>query len=180
MKYGRHLTVGVLISSIFAACCSPFGSGGGRGREVESWEASNHVFRIRVTEYQEDDPVYLTRFFYNFKAAPVSSHDWSEITTVVSDDDIPLPREQVRFVSDRVGYFFMLSTYAVTTDGGSTWSVSDVRKDFFGAENNYVIIKDVDISLSGIGTMRLSPTIPQQKNFPALHTTDYGLHWVVK
>jgi hypothetical protein len=157
--------------------CFFLNRGGERGEVFDKWETANQSFKIRVTEYAEKNPVVLTHFFYVFEVFPAGSDGWHKITAVRTDDDIPIPRESVRFVNVKTGYFFMSSKYAVTTDTGHTWTVLDAEKDLPDWQTNGTYIKEVQIAPDGSGTMTLPP-FAGRKGY-ILKTTDYGQHWSV-
>jgi hypothetical protein len=144
-------------------------------REIERWEITNHTFRIRVTAYPEENGWFIAGAYYVFQCTRVTDGNWREIMTVRHDDPVKIPREQVRFVSDQVGYVFMLYNYAVTVDGGATWSVWYAPKDLPGWRAMRADIDDVQILRDGSGRMRLRSATDQPA--PELHTTDYGKHW---
>jgi hypothetical protein len=97
------------------------------------------------------------------------------------DDPVPIPRDQVRFVSDQIGFVFMGWMYAVSTDGGKKWSVWNAEHDLPNWECcNYRLITDVTIAGNGSGVMRLSPIRDRRGEVPELHTSDYGRHWRVE
>ncbi len=101
-----------------------------RGKVIETWQTGNNSFRLRVTAYNEKNTFpALGGGYYVFESAPVSSDQWKEIMTFRHDDPIAIPKDQVRFLSDQVGYVFMGWLYAVTTDGGHSWSLWDASKD---------------------------------------------------
>lgn len=94
------------------------------------------------------------------------------------DDPVPIPREQVRFVNDRIGYVFMGWMYAATTDGGRSWSVWDARKDLPDWSCcNYRLIQDVRMQLDGVGRMTLNPIPGRPAEASELETQDYGQSW---
>lgn len=97
------------------------------------------------------------------------------------DDRVGIPKDQVRFVSNKIGYVYMGWMYAVTKDAGASWSVWDAKKDLANWQCcNYGLIRDVSIGFDGTGVMRLNP-IPQRRGeVPELHTKDFGQHWSVK
>src|SRR2546421_5602863 len=136
----------------------------------EQAEFNNNIFRIRVTAYAEENAGFVGGAYYVFESAPAGSNDWGKIVTVRHDDPIPIPRQQIRFVSDKVAYVFMIWTYAVTTDGGSTWKVWDAFKDLPQLQD-HPAIDEVQIKLDGTGRMTFkSSTVTA----PELHTDDYG------
>src|SRR4051812_35851994 len=108
MKRKRILLIAsVCLVAVLAFISAPvvlkhlmFGSGGGRGRVIHTWEAANKTFKIRVTEYEEKDPVWLHRFNYVFETSPAGVDSWRELIDTWKDDDLPIPAESVKFLSD--------------------------------------------------------------------------------
>ena len=147
------------------------------GAVTESWEAQNDNFKIRV-ERRAENCLFLCGAYYIFQSSPASSDSWREIMTFRHDDSNPIPRDQVRFVNDRIGYVFMGWKYSVTTDGGATWSIWDATNDLPNWECcNYGLIKDVLIAPDGTGVMTLNPISQRRGEVPELHTKDFGQHW---
>jgi hypothetical protein len=148
------------------------------GEKVETWETTNQTFRVRIDRHAERFMVPVAGAYYVFQSAPSGSNSWRDIMTFRHDDPVPIPREQVRFVSDRVGYLFMGWMYAVTTDGGANWVVWDAGKDLpnWGC-CNYGLIRDVRLELDGTGVMILNPIPERRGEAPELRTKDYGRHW---
>jgi hypothetical protein len=148
-----------------------------RGRVLETWETANSLFRIRVTAYA-DTSQFLAGGRYVFQSAPVGSDDWQEIMTLRFDDPVPIPREQVRFVDDHIGYAFMGAAYAVTIDSGHTWTLwnADVElKDRVDVHSRS--IEKVDVAADGTGVMKLYANPFQKGPAPILRTQDHGRHW---
>ncbi len=177
----KILAIGFLCGVIALAFGYQFLFGPQRGKKVnETWEATNKNFKVNVTAYAEENGGFVAGAYYVFRSAVAGSDDWSEIMTFRHDDPVAIPREQVRFVNDEIGYVFMGWMYAVTTDGGSTWSVWSAEKDLPDWQCcNYRLIQDVRIAPDGTGRMRLNPIPQRQGEVPELHTTDYGRHWSV-
>ena len=153
-----------------------------QGREVlDTWETGNQVFKVRVTAYDEEGGGFVPGAYYVFQSAAGASKDWKDIMTFRNDDPIPIPRGQIHFMNDRIGYVFMGWMYAVTTDGGVVWSVWSAENDLPGWQCcNYGLIVKVDIAPNGRGTMTLNPIPGRRGEVPSLHTDDYGKHWSVK
>jgi hypothetical protein len=147
------------------------------GSIAESWETSNRTFKLRVDRHSEEN-TFVGGAYYVFRSAPAGSDTWREIMTFRHDDPNPIPRDQVRFVNDQVGYVFMGWMYAVTTDGGANWSVWDAGRDLPNWKCcNYGLIEEISLELNGTGVMILDP-IPQRRGeVPELRTKDYGRHW---
>ncbi len=58
----------------------------------------------------------------DFRSAAATSEDWQTIVTFRHDDQVPMPRENVRFVNEHIAYAFMGWKYVITTDSGKTRS----------------------------------------------------------
>lgn len=145
----------------------------------ESYEITNHVFKVRISAYREKDVFsVLAGRYYEFQSSSVVSPHWKTIMTFRHDDPVPIPREQVRFVNDQICYVYMGWVYAVTTNGGDTWSVWNAEKDLPNWECcNYSLIRDVSLNSQGIGNMILRPISGRRGEIPLLKTLDYGRHW---
>ena len=147
------------------------------GKVIESWETSNQAFRVRVDQHSEEH-AFVTGAYYVFRSAPSGTEDWRDIMTFRHDDLIPIPRDQIRFVNDRVGFVFMGWKFAATTDGGGSWSVWDAETDLPKWRCcNYELIQDVHLEVTGKGTMTLKAIPDRSGEVPELHTNDYGRHW---
>lgn len=150
---------------------------GTRGKVLDRWETTNATFRVRVTAYKEN-VLIVPGTYYVFQSAPVRSEVWQEIMTLKFDGPAQIPREQVRFVDDRVAYAFMGETYSVTTDGGHTWTLWNSEAALRNQPD--VVsrsIKMVSIRADGTGTMQLYEHPYQKGATPTLRTEDYGRHW---
>lgn len=167
----------VAVASVWALCQRPK-----RGNRIdERWETGNGAFNIRVTAYAEANGGLDAGAYYVFESKRVGSNDWLQINTFRHDDPVRIPRDQVRFVSDQIGFVFMGWMYAVTTDGGKNWSLWTAEHDLAGWECcNYRLIQEVTIEKDGSGLMRLNPIRDRRGEVPELHTHDYGQHWKVE
>jgi len=152
------------------------------GDVTESFETSNHTFKLRVERHAEVGGfmAVLNGAYYVFRAASVGSDNWHDIMTFRHDDPNPIPRDQVRFVNERVGFVFMGWLYAASTDGGATWTVWNAKRDLPNRQCcSYQTIANVELNADGSGTMTLSPIEERPGEVPQLHTNDFGRHWSV-
>jgi len=145
----------------------------------ESWQTSGHALQVRVDVHPERNS-FEPGAYYVFRSAPVGSDAWRDIMTFRHDDPVPIPQDQIRFVNDRVAFVFMGWMYAVTDDGGRTWTVCDAGHNL---PNwlccNYRLITDVQLNADGTGAMMLNPIQDRRGEVPQLHTRDFGRHWSV-
>lgn len=147
-------------------------------RIIERWQTTNGTIDVLVTSYSEDNAGLDAGAYYVFESARSGSNQWHKVMLFRHDDPVPIPRAQIRFVSDRIGYVFMGWKYAVTTDNGSTWSVWTAERDLPNWECcNYGLIHDVTMANDGSGVMQLKPIQDRRGEVPELRTKDYGRHW---
>lgn len=146
----------------------------GYGWVREQWETSNGTFKVRVQNY-ESFPFFKSSY-YVFQSSPAGSDSWREIVAYSYDGfeiTIPMPREQVRFVNNAVGYFFMEWVgIAVTTDGGRTWAIWQPKQRELGVEN--VIINPDG---TGVATFWSYDRQLESRIYHTARTNDYGRHW---
>ncbi len=91
-----------------------FVSGPYTGSVTQSWETSNQTFKLRIDKHSEEN-AFLAGAFYVFQSTSSGSDSWQQIMVYRHDDANPIPRDQVRFVTDHAGFVFMGWMYAVTT-----------------------------------------------------------------
>jgi hypothetical protein len=182
MSYTKLSLLGLTLFVLtFTGGCALFdGRAQGRGAVLEEWQTKNEAFKIRVTSYAEVG-ANVNGAYYRFETAPLSSNDWREIMTFRHDDRPAIPKEQIRFLNDRTAHVFMGWMYAVTTDGGVSWSVWDATKDLPNWQCcNYRLIREVQLVADGTGKMPLNPIPQRMGEVSELYTQDYGRHWVVE
>ena len=126
-----------------------------------------------MTEYEERRSL-VSGGIYRFEAAPAGS-GWRDIMDFRHDDPVGIPKENVRFVSDHIAYVFMGWKYAVTTDGGQTWSVWDGTKKLRAYCCDFDAIRAVTIAQDGSGRMTLHSSAKPE--ILSLTTKDFGQHW---
>jgi hypothetical protein len=176
----RFLIIILCIEAFLPSSCDLF-SPPRMGKVSETWETTNKIFKIRVTRRTEENGGFVAGAYYVFQSAVAGSDEWKDIMVFRHDDPNPIPREQIQFVDNLVGYIFMGWVYAITTDGGQTWFVWDAKRDLPNWECcNYSLIKEVNLAHDGTGTMMLNTIPGRQGEVPKLYTRDYGRHWNVK
>jgi hypothetical protein len=147
------------------------------------WETANDTFKIRISVYSEGNFFHtLDGTHYEFESAPVESNEWYKFSNAYFHDGRrSIPRQNARFVTDKIAYVFLQNWYVVTLDGGSRWIAVDIPKEFQGKVYGYLdFIRDARILPNGEGTMRIVPGSPEASNkVTELYTRDYGQHWSV-
>ena len=170
----------MLLVSMLSLSCVIFTRPHRSTAPLETWPTENKAFRIRVTSYEEKD-ADVSGTYYLLESTSKSSTAWHEILTLRHDDRPDLPNDQIRFLNDDTGYVFMEWMYAVTTDGGNSWSVWDATRDVPDWQwSKYGVIRDVRIEPDGSGTMLLKPIADPNSRVPTFHTHDFGRHWQVE
>ena len=149
---------------------------------VETWENSNHPMKIKVTCYEmASEHISPKGFYYNFDFCPVKTAPNNNCSTFMifrQDKLIPIPKSQVRLLNDQVAYAFMGWLYAVTIDGGKSWSTWDAEVSLANWQCcDSTLIQEVKITLDGLGIMTLNPNPNNQQEVISLRTQDYGKTW---
>jgi hypothetical protein len=150
---------------------------------VETWQSTNTPFQIRIQKHIERGgfmPV-LGGAYYDFQSAPAQSNDWQEIMSFRHDDPVEIPKDAVHFTNERVAFLSMGWLYAVTTDGGRNWRVSESAKFLTGDERcGYNCIEDLRIDSNGWGEVKINLISSSAHKLKILQTADFGETWHVK
>lgn len=147
------------------------------GPLIDEYETTNQSFKIRVQLRQELK--FLPGSYNKFQSARMNENSWTDIITVYDEDSYPIPREQIRFVNENIGYFFIRSFYAVTTNKGQTWSIYNLSKDP-SYKCPFMLIDEVKINADGTGEITVYAHDSEKKNIPKIHTSNYGQNWTVE
>jgi hypothetical protein len=145
----------------------------------QKFEKRYKKFSIRVTASIEKNAWFASGADYVFESTAIGRSQWKLIMTFRHDDAVDIPVNQIRFLADEnIAYVFMGWMYAVTTDGGNSWSVWNARSDLAGWQCcNYSLIKDVVIQPDGSGKMLCNPIPGRSGEVPKLFTLDFGRSW---
>lgn len=146
---------------------------------VETWETANTPFRIRVDKHIERGGFMaaLNGAYYVFQSESGScTNQWREVMTIRHDDPNDIPREQVRFAGDKVGYFFMNSDYAVTNDAGESWRIFKIC-EFLPIGEQCSGITDLRINADGTGEVKIYSSAKYKDRLNVLETKDFGRSW---
>jgi hypothetical protein len=164
----------VVLLAIFLSGCI------GKGQILETWQTSHASLLIRIDKHQEIGGFMptLNGAYYVFHSKPADSDQWHEIMTFRHDDSIDIPKNNVHFAGDKITSVFMGWMYAVTTDGGDNWRVSNIW-DFLsnGEKCLYRCIEDLKIEASGTGEIKLHIIAGSKDNLKILKTNDFGESW---
>jgi hypothetical protein len=147
------------------------------GPVIEEYETSNSSFKIRAQLRQELK--FLPGSYIKFQSAVINENSWQDILTVYDEDSNPIPREQMRFINENVGYFFIRSFHAVTTNKGQTWTIYDLSKEA-SYKCSFMLIDEVKMNADGTGEMIVYAHDDEKKNIPKIHTSDFGQRWTVE
>ncbi len=147
------------------------------GRILDEWETSNGSMKIEARAYELPD-AEVKRTYYSFTSVEVSTGNTRyDFIKIRLDGASSIPRKQVRFVNEKTAYIFIGWKYAVTTDGGKTWSSWNAEKTLPDWENDKPqFIREVEIAPDGTGRMLIKPS-SQLQNAKTFQTKDYGKTW---
>ena len=147
-----------------------------RQKNTVTWTRSNGGLRIQVSTFDFEGNIEPAGKYYTFSYS-VSSEPVDSILTIQSDIAIVSVENRARFIGDKICYVFLGECFAVTLDGGQSWTRWDAEQEIHSlACCRLPVISQVQISSNGSGTMILD--LPQQQESRMiLHTKDYGQHW---
>ena len=172
MKYDLIAFVSIGFVVLFGAACHSQDK-----KILDRWETKAPAFALRITEFQESR-FAVSKFRYVFEGKPNGSDEWREIISVIADDDTPIPREQVRFLGNQAAYVFMTDQFAITTDGGHSWSVWKAN-DRIGTVQypRQFIIKEVLVNPDGTGKLTVVSRSADRQTMK-FQTENFGQSWV--
>ena len=149
-------------------------------RPYEVVEVTGSAFTVRLSAFDEENGWPVPGAYYRFESL---LHDGKGSVLAMEfrhDDPVPLPSQNVRFVTGDFAYLFMGWKYAVTTDRGKSWTVWNAESDLPNWECcNYKLISNVEIKNDGIGKMSLKPIAGRRGEVNQLFTSDFGRHWAI-
>ena len=122
-----------------------------------------------------EEIVAMTPYYYALESRVDGRDRWREVADWETDDPIPIPKEQVLFVGDRVACVFFRGKYVLTIDGGKTWSTWNAVRA--RPSLTKAIIVDVKLDQAGRGTLVMRYQTHGDHGTMTLKTTDYGVHW---
>ena len=151
-----------------------------KGEVIDSWQSVDRPQAIRIDVHQERCGGFLPGVIVCFWSRPDASSPWSLIMERRNDDPIPPPSNQVRLVTDTMAYCYFATTFASTTDGGTTWHAWEARERL--PHDSDVVtggIDAVNIASDGQGVMMIEQHGPKGLWHLRLTTADFGATWAV-
>jgi hypothetical protein len=137
---------------------------------METWESGDRRWNLRIIVYELEN-AEPKGTYYTLQQSIVDPTYWDSVITWRQDERVDLPRQHLRIINDRVAYFFMGQVYAVTADGGHSWSLWSLDRDLADRSCCTMdLIREVSVEPDGKGFMFL-------KESGSLTTSDFGQHW---
>lgn len=130
---------------------------------------------VRLTAYKERRAFgqALGGAYYVFEAKNKDDQNWNKFLIVANDDLEPINKDNLALVNEKTAYGFMLKQFAVTTDAGKTWSISDLSKLDSTKADPGCRIEKVSVTETGTGTMNVKCGNSER----VLATRDFGVTW---
>jgi hypothetical protein len=146
---------------------------------VETWEKVDAPFPMRIEKHIErgGPMAFMNGAYYVFQSQTRSG--WHDVTTVRHDDPDPIPRENVGFAGDRVGWFYMQNQYAVTTDAGEGWQIQNIC-DFLPRTEHCAGIVALSFGPDGRGEVKIYSVGSNADNQKVMSTSNFGSSWSTK
>ena len=143
---------------------------------LRTWSFSHEGKRIRVLAYdlKSIDPHGV---YYSFQCFDEEWKEWQTIITFQQEGDLLEPSDHVHFIGSNSAFFAIGPLFAVTLDGGKTWSTWDAGRDLESIPCfEQVKIERVSIDQNGEGSLSLK--FSSNDSTRKLWTTDFGCHWL--
>jgi hypothetical protein len=142
---------------------------------AETWAASQGEMRVRIMAYElkgrEPSGVY-----YTLQSAVKDPEYWDSVITWRQDERVRIPQGQLRFVSDRIAYFYMGHVLAITADGGREWATWDASRELEDQECCVSAkIENIQVGTDGKGSLNLR--LVSGGRLLDFSTEDYGKRW---
>ncbi|CAN5625177.1 hypothetical protein BH24ACI2_BH24ACI2_04570 [soil metagenome] len=167
----KKILLGLMISFSLLGCKSSL-----KEKDLLSTEEKQNAdFSVKITSFRERRAFAqsLAGAYYIFEVKTKKEQDWREIMSVEYDDPVPIDKNSISFVNEKVGFVFLIKKYAFTTDGGVTWKVWDLSKSSSVEIDPSCRIRNVKIKEKGKGLMNLKCNNTNK----VLITNDYGISW---
>ena len=143
-------------------------------------DVTGPAFTVRLPAFHEENGWPVAGAYYRFESLLHDGNGSVRAMEFRHDDQVPLPSQNVKFVTADRAYLFMGWKYAVTTDGGKSWAVWNTETDLPKWECcNYQLITKVEMRSDGIGKMTLNPIPGRSGEVNQLFTSDSGRHWAL-
>ncbi|NIP28070.1 MAG: hypothetical protein GWN67_14660 [Phycisphaerae bacterium] len=147
-----------------------------KGELFESYffEGSNLSIRVEA-RHQQGFLLFVPGAYYDYEAKSKNSDVWKPIFTILFDDPVEIPKDQIKEIKKQVVYMFIGWVYSVTTDGGKTWYTwngNPEQAQYTG--DMYGFIDEIQIDANGLGVMIIRD---RQGDLEELHTKDFGKTW---
>lgn len=138
-------------------------------------EKENTDFNVKITSFRERRAFAqsLAGASYVFEVKTKNEENWREIMSIDYDDPLPIDKNSISFVNEKIGFVFLIKKYAISVDGGVTWKVWDLGNSSSVEIDPSCRIRNVKIEEKGKGLMNLKCNNTNK----VLITNDYGISW---
>ena len=160
----KYVVVAVAVVLVFGGCVE-------LQRSDTIWESPGPI-KVRIgLKYSWGNDYYF------FDAFDSTTGRWKRVMSVWRDATGLMPVENVRSVDSRIGFLFLADQVAVTSDGGSNWTVFNASKYFDCGWDGCAPIKDVSFSTAGVGIVTGLKRVGTDWTEFKITTKDFGGSW---
>jgi hypothetical protein len=161
----------IVLVLLLVGCKSSF-----KSEDILSTEQKEHAsFSVKITAFRERQNFgqALAGADYIFEAKNRAEQAWRKFMTVKYDDPIPIDKNSIVLINERIGYVFMVKKFAVTTNSGLNWSIWDIGNVKALKDDLSCKIQSVRIEEGGTGLLNMKCNKAEN----TLSTNDYGITW---
>jgi hypothetical protein len=151
-----------------------------RAKPYDQYSLTGESLAIQVTaREQRFMALAAPGGIYDYEARRLPDGRWETILSFRYSSTEPIPRGQIVFLDRDIAYFYHEFIFAMTTDGGRSWTVRGEPERSFDAtlQWRFPRIEHVALAADGTGLMRVSPYSWHKFTYRQLSTNDFGRTW---
>lgn len=158
------------------------------GRQYDQCTFEGAGFRFRITAFRERGAFLgAPGGYYRYEVKKARDWRWREILMYRVAAPDPIPPNPFRHVTESCAYFFQDDLFAITRDGGSSWTFrggagAGLNYPQFSAQqlDSRACIESLTINEDGTGAVQLrNYDYVKMKPLPSqrFETSDFGISW---
>lgn len=146
---------------------------------IEEREVSWLNNKISLMSYDIYNVIPKGRYYtFSIKRIVDKDERTRKIFNILLNESFLVKSEYIKVLDDNIAYVYLGWMYSVTVDGGRTWNLWNAERDLpEWTCCNPGLIKEINLSIQGDGTMTLQPDPNNSGLNILLRTVDFGKHW---
>jgi hypothetical protein len=145
----------------------------------QSKVAQTDGFSLKLTKLGTADPLPFSRYEYLIESGN-DTGQWTPVHRWSQDDPWDLSEVDIKVINSQVAYFFNVTFYGVTVDGGKNWAFFNVHeaRESLGIQHAfYPKWPRVEVRADGSGSLYMQGHDGRGKADLIFETADFGQTW---